>query len=136
MSRDETQPELNDFHAIGGKEGTILEDERQYGDFDVGDSVGSNIDLDAGGIHDEIGRDAGIDPDIGSGKGDGDNYGGEYGENGEYDDIVIPEDDDGQFGDALPDELCRSQGDEGDREIGDPVDVGSTQAIFPGSDEW
>lgn len=119
----------DEVHAVGGKESTTLEDEEEYSDFDVGDNVEQCTD--AGAIHDNVHQDTEIDSTRGIGEGPEDNYGGE---NGEYDDIINPEDDDERCGDALPDELGGCQGSNAGSRCS--VGVDATQAIFPGSDRW
>ncbi|KAH8099640.1 hypothetical protein BXZ70DRAFT_908022 [Cristinia sonorae] len=125
------------YHAAPSKDSTSLEldDAREYGDFDAGDDDGRRRDVDAGAIHADSDRDAGVGDD------DGDDEKGFGGENTEYDDMMAPEDDDERFGEALPEELGgRGEGAvvgyESTGGSGEPVDVSESQEIFPGSDRW
>lgn len=131
------------YHSAPSKDATSLEDDpnREYGDFDAGDRVGVHRDVDAGKIHTDSDRDAGVDEDKMKEEEER-NFGGE---NTEYDDNVAPEDDDERYGEALPEEFGgRDMGRGGDAEYdpndsigsGAPVDVTQSEAIFPGSDEY
>ena len=126
------------YHATPSKDSTALENDPalEYGDFDAGDDVGRRRDMDAGAIHTDSDRDAGIDRDPEKEE-EEKNFGVE---NTDYDDVVSPEDDDERFGEDLPVDLGgKGEGSTPPYEDkignGEPVDVGETKAIFPGSDE-
>ncbi|THH28393.1 hypothetical protein EUX98_g5791 [Antrodiella citrinella] len=129
------------YHSAPSKDSTALETDptREYGDFDAGDHVGRHADVDAGAIHADRDRDAGLnDPTTREEVAEESNFGGE---NTDYGDVVSPEDDDERYGEALPAEMggTGEGGAEGYEDTigdGEPVDVGDTQAIFPGSDRW
>lgn len=123
------------YHATPFKDSTALEVDptREYGDFDAGDNVGRHRDVDAGAIHTDANRDAGVNEDVLRDEEER-KFGGE---NTEYDDAVSPEDDDERFGEALPAEWGGKEGALGYENLagnGEPVDVGETQGIFPGSE--
>jgi len=123
--------EGNSYHEVLGKESSTLEDEREFGDYDAGDDVGQHPDIDAGAVHSDMDRDAGVGSGVVNGNETRNQYGGEH---GEYDDVIQPEDDDERSGEDLPIELggASSLSDAAD---GGPVAVDETQAIFPGSEE-
>ncbi|TCD68453.1 hypothetical protein EIP91_010739 [Steccherinum ochraceum] len=131
------------YHSVPSRDATALEDDpaREYGDFDAGDRVCVHRDVDAGRIHTDSGRDAGVDEDRMKEEEER-NFGGE---NTEYHDNIAPEDDDERYGEALPEELGGRDavvGGGGDVEYsdtigsGEPVDVTQSQAVFPGSDDY
>lgn len=120
------------YHAAPTKETTVLETDlnREYGDFDAGDHVGRHRDVDAGNIHADRNRDAGVDERTGRNVQEK-NFGGE---NTDYDDVVSPEDDD----ETQPEDFESNEDEilEEAIESGEPVDATTSDAIFPGSDKW
>ncbi|KAI0070950.1 hypothetical protein K474DRAFT_1669529 [Panus rudis PR-1116 ss-1] len=132
----EAQREDNEYHAVGTNTASVLEDEDQFGDFDAGDDVGRHCDLDAGAIHDDDARDAGIESDNDrDSHWSSDNFYRD--EHGEYEESMVPEDDDEMFGEALAEDYGGQGGTAYGRDPpGGPIAVDEMNAVLPGSEEW